>query len=267
MRRPARGLLGAVLCLAVVAGAARAGAQSASPPAKAKPSPRPRAAPAAPPRGPDRLQQLAAEVVRSTREYRASLERLLAIYETELANAVQTVEVRKEMHARGALAPHLVEESELALAAARENVEETRSWIAEADHIITEATVAEMISRLAPLPRGGYEETPTLVRFNGPGRWSLAEVPKLREFFAARFGRALPLSALGQTPTHDRIGFDHRNAIDVALHPDSPEGRGLMDFLRATGIPFIAIRGAIAGSATGPHIHVGPPSLRASANR
>jgi hypothetical protein len=171
------------------------------------------------------------------------------------------------MHARGALSARLVEESEIALVAARENVDETRSWIAEADYIITEAMVAEMVSKLTPLPRGGYEETATLVRFNGAGRWSLAEVPKLREFFAGRFGRALPLSAIGQTATHDRIGFDHRNAIDVALHPDSPEGRGLMEFLRATGIPFIAFRGAMAGSATGPHIHVGPPSLRSTATR
>ena len=42
-------------------------------------------------------------------------------------------------------------------------------------------------------------------------------------------------------------GFDHRNALDVAVHPDSPEGRALMDYLRAHGIPFLAFRAARRG--------------------
>jgi len=32
----------------------------------------------------------------------------------------------------------------------------------------------------------------------------------------ARFGRSLLVSAFGQTALHDRKGFDHRNALDVA---------------------------------------------------
>jgi hypothetical protein len=82
-----------------------------------------------------------------------------------------------------------------------------------------------------------------------------------------RFGRALPISALGQTALHDRLGFDHRNAIDLAVHPDSPEGRALMEHLRAQGIPFIAAWGAIPGSASGAHIHVGQPSPRMSVRK
>jgi hypothetical protein len=70
------------------------------------------------------------------------------------------------------------------------------------------------------------------------------------------------VSAVGQTPLHDRIGFDHSQALDVALHPDSSEGRTFMDFLRRSGIPFLAFRGAVPGAATGAHIHVGPPSNR-----
>ena len=54
------------------------------------------------------------------------------------------------------------------------------------------------------------------------------------------------MSALGQTPTHDRLGFDHRNAVDVAVHPDSVEGRALLDHLRDQGIPFLAFRGPVA---------------------
>ena len=61
------------------------------------------------------------------------------------------------------------------------------------------------------------------------------------------------------------MGFDHRNAIDVALHPDSPEGRALIKHLRGSGIPFVAFKNAVPGSATGPHIHIGKPSVRIAA--
>jgi hypothetical protein len=70
------------------------------------------------------------------------------------------------------------------------------------------------------------------------------------------------VSAFGQTATHARLGFDHRQALDVAVHPDSPEGKGLIQYLRGQGISFIAFRGALSGSATGAHIHIGPPSRR-----
>jgi hypothetical protein len=100
------------------------------------------------------------------------------------------------------------------------------------------------------------------VHYRGPARWSLAEAPKVQGFFARRFGRPLPVSAFGQTPVHDRLGFDHRDAIDVAVTPDSPEGRALMAFLRSAGISFIAFRGALPGEATGAHIHIGAASRR-----
>jgi hypothetical protein len=92
--------------------------------------------------------------------------------------------------------------------------------------------------------------------------WSLAKAEKIREFFVKKFGHDLPVSALGQTETHDRLGFDHHEAMDVALSPDSREGRTLIGYLRQMKIPFIAFRRSLAGSATGPHIHIGNPSHR-----
>ena len=55
--------------------------------------------------------------------------------------------------------------------------------------------------------------------------------------------------------------------MDVAVHPDSAEGLGLMDHLRSAGIPFIAFRRAVAGEATGAHVHIGQPSRRITARR
>lgn len=101
-----------------------------------------------------------------------------------------------------------------------------------------------------------------VVRYAGAGAWSLADVDMVQQFFARRFGRPLPVSAWGQTVVHDRLGLDHRDAFDVALHPDSAEGRALMAFLRSEGIPFVGVRSRIRGLSTGAHIHVGPESGR-----
>ena len=93
-------------------------------------------------------------------------------------------------------------------------------------------------------------------------RWSLADSQKVERFFFTKFGRPLPTSAFGQSDIHNRWGLDHRQGLDVGLHPDSPEGIALIDFLRAEKIPFLAFRHAIFGVATGPHIHIGQPSHR-----
>ena len=98
----------------------------------------------------------------------------------------------------------------------------------------------------------------------GKGKWKLADAGKIEEFFFAKFNRPLPLSAFGQSDLHTRWGWDHRNGMDVGLHPDSAEGRTLIEFLRAESIPFLAFRGAVPGVATGPHIHIGNRSPRIS---
>jgi len=92
--------------------------------------------------------------------------------------------------------------------------------------------------------------------------WSLADAKKVENFFFAKFGRPLPTSAFGQSEIHDRWGLDHRQGLDVGLHPDSAEGVALVDFLRSEKIPFLVFRHAIPGVATGPHIHIGRPSHR-----
>jgi len=90
-----------------------------------------------------------------------------------------------------------------------------------------------------------------------------AEIEKeVRGFFVSRFRHGAPISADGQTMLHSRMGFDHSNSVDVAVSPDSPEGQAFMNHLRGMGIPFIAFRRAVPGSATGAHIHVGIPSRR-----
>ena len=94
------------------------------------------------------------------------------------------------------------------------------------------------------------------------GKWTLAEATKVEQFFVSKFKRPWPVSAFGQSDLHTRWGWDHRNGMDVGLHPDSVEGRALIEFLRAESIPFLVFRGPVPGVATGPHIHVGNRSSR-----
>jgi hypothetical protein len=217
---------------------------------------------------PNRLEKTASDVIAATLNYRAALERVLAIYERDLARRAALAELRQDLFEREVISKREFEDAQRAQAEAQKGVDETRAAIADTDRMLTEARMAEALARLTPLARGSYEETPGLARFNGLAVWSLGvDTPRLRKFFLARFGRALPISAFGQTALHDRMGFDHRNALDLAVHPDSPEGRALMEHLRAQGIPFIAAWGAIPGSTSGAHIHVGQPSPRISARR
>jgi hypothetical protein len=217
---------------------------------------------------PESARQRAAEVVAALKEYRASLETLLPLREQELAWAIKQREQRRELLERGIISRKEFEEKETAVARAAEKVEETRRAIVAAEQAMAEATSARALAGLPPLGPGGYEHVAGLIRYNGRTTWSLRpDTARLQEFFAARFNRPLPVSAFGQTPLHDRMGFDHQNALDVALHPDSAEGRALMEHLRTAGIPFIASWGAVAGMASGAHIHVGQPSPRIAAKR
>ena len=80
--------------------------------------------------------------------------------------------------------------------------------------------------------------------------------------YQGRFGKPLPVSALGETAVHKSLGFDHRGRVDVALFPDAPEGVWLREYLTSHHIPYFAFRHAIPGKATGAHIHIGPGSTR-----
>jgi hypothetical protein len=213
------------------------------------------------------LAELTAQVLRTTRAYRATLERAVPVQEAQVREAFLVLDEGKRLQAAGAVAASYVEQAERNLAAAQRDLTDTLAALEETDRILGEASLQQRLASLPPLPRGGFEDSAMLVRFGGWTPWSLADVPALSRRFAGAFGHPLPISALGQTKVHDRLGLDHRGALDVGVHPDSAEGRWLMDFLRRAGIPFIGIRGEVAGSATGAHVHVGPPSPRLVSGR
>jgi len=206
----------------------------------------------------DQRASARADLIAAIRAYQAALERLVVFHEAAVTRAATQVEQRRELLARGIVSRREVEDSERALASAQAKLAETRREMVVTDHSLVEALVTD---RPAPAPNR-QETTPMLVRYHGTARWSLAEAPKIQSFFQRRFGRPLPVSAFGQTPLHDRLGFDHHEALDVAIVPDSPEGAALMAYLRSAGFSFFAFRGAVPGEATGAHIHIGEASRR-----
>jgi hypothetical protein len=222
------------------------------------------ASPAKPSATEAELAKLRADLVEKMKKSRARSEELLAIYEQERKQLTEEYGRRRSLYSQGFISLRDVTEAEVALANSIKHVQEVRRWLLEDDIAITEATMRDELLRLPALSKNGYSETASLIRFNGGANWSLADAAKIQEYFSTTFGRPLPISAYGQTTVHDRMMFDHRDAIDVAVHPDSSEGKSLMAYLRQSGIPFIAFRNSLPGAATGAHIHIGRPSLRNS---
>jgi hypothetical protein len=206
-----------------------------------------------------------AELIKATTDYKASLTTLTSMYEAELKNAQQQLETRKQLFAQGILSKKDLDASEKQIAEAQAKIDGSRKQIAEADDLIAESSVVDDDDdqpTRAPALTGRYTSTSALIRYTGTAHWALSDSAKVGSYFIRRFVHQMPISAYGQTSTHDRLGFDHRNSVDVAVHPDSAEGQALMAYLKSAGIPFIAFRHAVSGSATGAHIHIGYPSHR-----
>lgn len=102
----------------------------------------------------------------------------------------------------------------------------------------------------------------TIERYDGAGRFRESDFIRISGAFQRQFGKALPVSAKGDTALHRSLGFDHRGRVDIALNPDQKEGAWLRTYLQKAKLPYYAFRAAIRGKATAPHIHLGPPSTR-----
>jgi S1-C subfamily serine protease len=117
---PFRPLLGALLFLALLCTATPLAAEA--------------------PLAPEARRQRAADIVVALREYRSSLEKLLAVYESSLAKATEQRDQRRDFHNRGIIGRREVEDAERAVTDARAKVDGTRQEIAAADQAIAEAT-------------------------------------------------------------------------------------------------------------------------------
>jgi hypothetical protein len=215
-------------------------------------------------------QRLDAQLQRVTTEYKSNLEQLITLYEGESKRAEAQLAKVKELLAQGLVTRSELETAEDSVTRTREKVAEAQARLKSADMAVAEALVEaeaeETTRKVRPSSAGRavntLVQTTAYIRYGGARAWSLSDAAGIQQFFTRRFGRALPIGAFGQSALHNRWGYDHRNAMDVGISPDSTEGQALIEYLRANGVPFTAFHFAVPGKATGPHIHVGLPSHR-----
>jgi hypothetical protein len=216
------------------------------------------------------VAQTRSELIEATEKYKASAREVVEFQEQEIAEASKKLEQLRQLAADGLIARNELTAGEEALATAKGKLESTLKEISESDNLIAQVKAAEVAEKklaqtLATQAAASRKLLrPTSMRYNGMAGWALANISSVQSFFAGTFGRQLPISTFGQSNTHNAMRWDHRNSVDVGLHPDSAEGRTLIGYLQSKGIPFLAFRGAIPGVSTGAHIHIGYPSSRLS---
>lgn len=212
------------------------------------------------------LAKLREQYVQATNEYKASLGKLIPLYEAEVKRAEDKLAVSQKLLAEGLLAKTQVAENERALAEAKQKVADTRRQMTGADDqiaaVLVEAAADDQLKKNLNLAKQRLVRTSSFIRFAGGPGWNLGEAYKVQRFFSDTFRKELPIAVFGQGAIHNRWRLDHRNSMDISLHPDSAEGQALLNFLQRNGIPYLAFRSAIPGTATGPHIHIGRPSHR-----
>ncbi len=201
------------------------------------------------------LKHAQEELIRKTAAYGDELVKLLSIEEAAREAVERGLPKRRELYAGGLISRQELEQSEARLHEADARLRELRRQITESADLVAEV-------RLALETPSTEGQDATVIRFEGQAPWKPDALSTIESFYVRRFGEDLPVSAVGQTALHNRFGLLHTTAVDIALHPDSPQGLALLEFLRKSGTPFIAFRTSVPGSATGAHIHIGPPSQR-----
>ena len=191
---------------------------------------------------------------------------LLVTYEQEQSKLRIVVIQKRKLYQDGEVSKSELVETEQSLINVLTRIQEVRRLLMETEMAMAETEINEQSQAQGGASAEGVEETQPSFVHQRRVPWSIKQAPDIDRYFFQTFGHKLPVSALGQTPTHDRMRFDHRDSMDVALHPDSAEGRALIAHLRRAGVPFIAFRGAVAGASTGAHIHIGRASRRMAAS-
>ena len=183
-----------------------------------------------------------------------------------MEKAEKELEKSKKLLDEGLISKAKLAEYERTLESEIQNLNTARRQMSEADAqvaaILVESEAEKTIAKNLRLAKQRLVRTTAFTRFAGGPGWGIGEAWKIQRFFSDTFKKELPIAVFGQGAIHDRWRLDHRNAMDISLHPDSAEGLALLGFLEKNGIPYLAFRSAIPGTATGPHIHIGRPSHR-----
>lgn len=182
-------------------------------------------------------------------------ETMVAAAERRLDRTRRKLQAMQKLVAAGVAEPVRASDLAAGLAARSQALDQAKSRAALVLEIVGMAR-AESAEAETPVAWKAEEH------FEGDHSLDDAEIREITLAFEKQFREPFPVSARGETAVHRALGFDHTGRIDVALTPDSPEGVWLRHYLERLDIPYYAFRAAIAGKATAPHIHIGPPSTR-----
>src|SRR5262245_33021121 len=94
----------------------------------------------------DAFAEELAELEERTKEYRTSLERLVAVHETAAGRATDAAERARRLHAEGLVARRDVDEAARVAAEARARLDDARKQLADSEGLIVEA---QALQRLA----------------------------------------------------------------------------------------------------------------------
>ena len=180
----------------------------------------------------------------------------------EMLRAVTAV--RDSVRAKLDASLRLVEEGALPVNQLKELREDTE--FAEKQYELAQSR-AKIVKEMAAMARAEQrfkelEEEELAYYSEGSVTFWERDLPSIDAIFFQQFGVGLPVSAQGATEVHRSMGFDHRDRVDVAVHPDDDEGFFLISLLETWGIPYIAFKSAVPGQSTGAHVHIGPRSER-----
>jgi hypothetical protein len=183
------------------------------------------------------LAKLRDEYIKATKDYKASLQKLLGMYQDSVTKAEQRHEQLQKLLADGLISKSELEQSETSLTEAKIKVTGVEQQIAGADNQIANALIEiegdKQLAKLGPARRGSLVQTTSFMRFTGAGHWVLSQANPIETFFQQTFKRPLPIAVFGQGAIHNQWRLDHRNAMDISLNPDGAEGQALIRFLQS----------------------------------
>src|SRR5260370_20396785 len=124
------------------------------------------------------LTKLRDSYIKATKDYKASLEKLLALYQASTRRTEERLKQTKKLFADGLISQREVEQAEHALADANLKVTEAQTQISGADtqiaQVLIEVEGDKQIAKLGRLAKGRLIKTTSFIRYSGAGSWVLS---------------------------------------------------------------------------------------------
>src|SRR5215204_4082800 len=125
------------------------------------------------------LTKLREDYIKATKDYKASLEKLLAIYESNVTSAEAKLVTAKKLFDEGLISKSKLEEDERAVGTEKDKVAETRRQMTNADtqiaDVIVEAQADEQLAKNLRLARNSLVRTTSFIRYQGTDGWGITD--------------------------------------------------------------------------------------------